>query len=189
MAIETGKIIVVDLELTCWDDPSRADDMEIIEIGTCVFDGLTGEIGRKLSTLVRPSSACCDRHWDISDRCQQITGLTAAKLRREGAPLREALNRLRKLYPFRSSGWAAWGEGDRRRMSTECAAKGIPYPFTDAHLNVAQLHALFKRNTRRVSLEEALEQLGMEFDGRPHSGADDAWNTARVLRKILGWET
>ena len=47
MAIETGKIIVVDLELTCWDDPSRADDMEIIEIGTCVFDGLTGEIGNR----------------------------------------------------------------------------------------------------------------------------------------------
>lgn len=182
MAIETGKLIVVDLELTCWDDPSRARDMEIIEIGLCVFDGRTGEIGRKSSTLVRPNLL------EISDRCHRITGLTAERLKREGVPLDEALNRLRKAYPFSKSGWAAWGEGDRRRVSSECAAKGVSYPFADAYLNVAQLHALFARNARRVSLEEALGQLGMEFKGRPHSGADDAWNTARVLRGILGWE-
>lgn len=181
MAVETGKLIVVDLELTCWDDPSRADDMEIIEIGICVFDGMTGEIRRKSSTLVRPN-------WlEVSDRCHQLTGLTVERLKRE-APLGKALNRLRKAYPFRSSGWAAWGEGDRRRMSGECASKGISYPFADAYINVAHLHALCARNTRRVSLEEALEQVGMEFEGRPHSGADDAWNTARVLRKILGWK-
>jgi len=186
MAVETGKLVVVDLELTCWDDPSRADDMEIIEIGICVFDGMTGKIGRKSSTLVRPNLL------EISDRCHQITGLTTERLKRDGAPLNEALNRLRKAYPFRSSGWAAWGEGDRRCMSGECASKGISYPFADAYINVAHLHALCgcstARNTRRVSLEEALEQLDMEFEGRPHSGADDAWNTARVLRKILGWK-
>lgn len=182
MRIETGKLVVADLELTCWDDPARKADMEIIEIGLCVFDGLTGEIGRKSSTLVRPSLL------EVSDRCHRITGLTAERLGADGVPLNEAINRLRKAYPLRRSGWAAWGEGDRRRMSSECSAKGIPYPFTDAHLNVAQLHALFMRNTRRVSLEEALEQLGMGFEGRPHSGADDAWNTARVLRRILGWD-
>ncbi len=181
MRVETGKLIIADLELTCWDDPSRAGDMEIIEIGLCVFDGRSGEIARKSSTLVRPALL------DISARCRGITGLTADRLKSEGVPLAEALNRLRKAYPFRRSGWAAWGEGDRRRMSSECAAKGIPYPFTEAHLNVAQLHALFMRNTSRVSLAKALKQWGLVFDGRPHSGADDAWNTARVLREMLGW--
>lgn len=178
MAVETGKLIVVDLELTCWDDPARADDMEIIEIGLCVFDGTTREIGRKLSILVRP------RLLEVSARCHGITGLTAEGLR-YGSPLDEAINRMRKRYPLRSSGWAAWGEGDRRCMASECSAKGIPYPFADSYLNVSQLHNLFMRNTRRVSLEEALGQLGMAFEGRPHSGADDAWNTARVLREIL----
>lgn len=182
MATETGKLIIADLELTCWDDPSRADDMEIIEIGLCVFDGRTGEIGRKSSTIVRPNLL------EVSERCHQLTGLTVERLKEDGVPLNEALNRLRKMYPFSSSGWAAWGEGDRRRMSSECAAKGVPYPFAAAHLNVAHLHALFARNACRVSLEEALKQLHMEFIGRPHCGADDAWNTARVLRGILGWE-
>lgn len=173
------KLIVADLELTCWDDPARAGDMEIIEIGLCVFDGTTRGIGRKSSTIVRP------RLLEISDRCHRITGFTTERLRRDGSPLDEALSRLSKTYPLSSAGWAAWGEGDRRRMHSECDAKGIPYPFADSYLNVSQIHNLFMRNTRRVSLEEALGQLGMEFEGRPHSGADDAWNTARVLREIL----
>lgn len=173
------KLIIVDLELTCWDDPARAGDMEIIEIGLCVFDGTTREIGRKSSTLVRPKLL------EVSDRCHDITGLTAEGLKRDGSPLDEALNRLRKTYPLSNAGWAAWGDGDRQRMVSECAVKGVPYPFADSYLNVSQLHNLFMRNTRRVSLEEALKQLGMGFEGRPHSGADDAWNTARVLREIL----
>ncbi|MBW2561418.1 MAG: DNA polymerase III, partial [Deltaproteobacteria bacterium] len=108
-------------------------------------------------------------------------------LRADGIPLDEAFNHLRKAYSFSSAGWASWGEGDRRRVLAECAAKGVPYPLSDAHMNVAHLHALFVRNARRVSLEEALGQLGLRFEGRPHSGADDAWNTARVLKRILGW--
>jgi len=173
------KLIVVDLELTCWDDPARRCDMEIIDIGLCVFDGLTREINRKSSILVRPSLM------DVSERCNKITGLTTDRLRVDGSPLGEALNRLRKTYPFSSAGWGAWGDGDRRRMLSECAAKGIPYPFTESYLNVSQLYGLFTGNTRRVSLEEALGQLGMAFEGQPHSGADDAWNAARVLREIL----
>lgn len=173
------RLIVADLELTCWDDPARAGDMEIIEIGLCVFDGLTREIDRKSSILVRPNLL------EVSDRCHRITGLTAERLKRDGSPLGEAINRIRKAYPLRSSGWAAWGDGDRRRMLSECAAKGVPYPFADSYMNVSQLHHLFMRNTRRVSLEEALGQLGMGFEGRPHGGDDDAWNTARVLREIL----
>lgn len=173
------QLIVVDLELTCWDDPARAGDMEIVEIGLCVFDVPTRDIGRKSSVLVRPNLL------EISERCHRITGLTADRLKRDGAPLDEALNRLRKRYPFRSSGWAAWGDGDRRRMSSECAAKGVPYPFADSYLNVSQLYSLFMSTSRRVNLEEALEQLGMAFEGRPHSGGDDAWNAARVLREIL----
>jgi len=173
------ELIIADLELTCWDDPSRADDMEIIEIGLCVFNGATRAINRKSSSLVRPNLL------DVSERCCGITGITAEQLRRNGAPLNEAINRLRKRYPFRSSGWAAWGEGDRRRMASECGAKGVPYPFADSYLNVSQLYSLFIGTSRRVNLEEALKEMGMVFEGRPHSGADDAWNTARLLREIL----
>ncbi len=173
------RLIVADLELTCWDDPARADDMEIIEIGLCVFDGLTRGISRKSSVLVRPKLL------EVSDRCHRITGLTEDRLRRDGSPLDEAINRLRKSYPLSSAGWAAWGDGDRRRMLSECAAKGVPYPFADSYLNISHLYRLFTGNTRRVGLGEAVNQLGLEFDGRPHSADDDAWNAAKVLREIL----
>lgn len=178
----TRKVIVVDLECTCWDDPSRRRDMEIIEIGLCLFDGLTGEIGRRSSIIVRPVVL------DVSDRCTRLTGLTEERLRSEGIPLAEALSRVRKAYPLRSAAWAGWGQGDQLLMLRETTAKGIPYPFGDTYLNLGHLFGLHSRATRRMGLSDALAQLGMEFEGSPHSGVDDAWNAARILKALLGWK-
>ena len=159
---------IIDVETTGLNPAGE----KITEIAVYLHDGnkITGEY----QTLLNPEKRIP----------HQITGLTEERLK-DVAPLDEAFNRLVKVYPFSSAGWAAWGEGDRRRVVSECAAKSIPYPFADSYLNVSQLHNLFMRNTRRVSLEEALEQFDMKFEGRPHSGADDAWNTARVLKRIL----
>jgi inhibitor of KinA sporulation pathway (predicted exonuclease) len=35
-------------------------------------------------------------------------------------------------------------------------------------------------------LGRALKEQGLAFDGRPHSGKDDAINTARLLKHIIG---
>ena len=38
------KIIVIDLEATCWEgDPPPGQESEIIEIGLCILDVATGE--------------------------------------------------------------------------------------------------------------------------------------------------
>lgn len=36
-----------------------------------------------------------------------------------------------------------------------------------------------------ITLELILENLGMSFEGRPHSGIDDARNIARILVKMI----
>jgi inhibitor of KinA sporulation pathway (predicted exonuclease) len=179
MSIKAHKIIVVDLELTCWGDPSRYEDMEIIEIGLCVLDCKTWEIGRRSSILVRPSLL------DISDYCRELTGLTKDRLKENGVPLHEAINSIAKQYSTKKLGWAAWGNGDRKRMVQECADKNIPYPFTDEYLNISHLYAMSIGKTTRVGLRKAIGRAGLEFEGRPHSAADDAFNAARILRCIL----
>ena len=41
----TNKIIIIDLEATCWEGiPPKGEVSEIIEIGICLLDTLTGEI-------------------------------------------------------------------------------------------------------------------------------------------------
>ncbi len=41
------------------------------------------------------------------------------------------------------------------------------------------------KSKKRVALEDALEQLGLGFEGRPHDGLDDAVNTARLLVEMM----
>ncbi len=36
-----------------------------------------------------------------------------------------------------------------------------------------------------MGLKRALDYLNMDFEGNHHSGADDAYNTARILSTIL----
>ncbi|WPO90319.1 hypothetical protein [Chryseobacterium sp. HR92] len=46
----------------------------------------------------------------------------------------------------------------------------------------------FKRHFglyKSIGLKRALGHLNMDFEGTHHSGADDAYNTARILSKIL----
>ena len=176
----SNSVVVIDLECTCWDDPARAGDMEIVEIGLCVLDGLTGEIGRRASVAVRP------RLVEVSELLARLTGLTEARLR-AGAPLGEALNRVRKLYPTKGAAWAGWGCGDRDHLNAEAAAKGVENPFAGLYIDIGYLYRLHARSPRSVGLPEAVRQLGLGFEGRPHSGSDDAYNAARVFRRLLGW--
>lgn len=176
----SSKVVVVDIECTCW---AARDDIpsEIIELGVCVFDGSTGNLGRKASFLVRPDRL------DISEYCTRLTGLTVDRLAREGRPLVEILNRVRKLYAIKNGVWAGWGSGDRIHMARETSSKGIGNPFGGDYLDIGFLYRLHSRSRRRVGLEDALWTLDMDFEGRPHSGADDAWNAARILRRLTGW--
>lgn len=173
----SSKIVVVDIECTCWET-ARAS--EIIELGVCVLDYLTKEVSRKASFLVRPDLL------DISNYCTKLTGITREQLVRDGYPLGEVLNRVRKLYPIRSSVWAGWGAGDRDHIAKETSDKGVVNPFRDNYLDIGFLYRFRIGSRRRIGLEEALRELGMRFEGRPHSGADDAWNAAMILRQFAG---
>ena len=74
-------------------------------------------------------------------------------------------------------------------LPAQCALSGIPVPkYATKWINVRR-HCLryYKLDYEglSVTLEGFLEGLGMTFEGRPHSGIDDARNIARMFVKML----
>ncbi len=173
------KIIVIDLEATCWEgDPPDGESSEIIEIGLCVLDVATGQREPARSLLVKP------QHSTISPYCQKLTTITP-ELLEDGLNLADACAVLREEYHSEARAWASYGDYDRLMLAAQCEARAIPYPFGRSHINVKNLFALQMGLAREVGLQKATSLLGLPFEGTIHRGMDDAWNIAAVLNEIL----
>jgi inhibitor of KinA sporulation pathway (predicted exonuclease) len=120
---------------------------------------------------------------EVSKYCTKITGITPAQAA-AGIPIDIACLRLRKEFAGRERVWASWGDFDRAQLERQCSEYGVPYPLSRAHINILAL-ANLKWRRRFDSVPEALELIGEKFEGRLHSGADDAHNEAKVLARIL----
>ncbi|ROR29789.1 3'-5' exonuclease [Inmirania thermothiophila] len=172
-------VVVVDVEATCWRGPPPPGERpEIVEIGVCVLDARARALGETASILVRPERS------RVSAFCTELTGLTPEAVA-GGMSFAEACTRLRRAWAAKRRVWASWGDYDRLQFQRQCAEAGVAYPFGPSHLNVKALAALAWGWDAPCGLGEALERLGMRFEGRPHRGIDDARNVARVLARIL----
>lgn len=176
-ALDSQRLVVVDLECTCWKgDPPPGMVPEIIEIGLCVFNAKKDQIERSEGFFVRP------KYSEVSEFCTRLTGITAEQLQRENY-FPEVLNRIKKKYPLSSCAWASWSVWDRQQMEQECLWKGAEYPFRGNHVDLNLLFNLFFGVRKNVA--DALSHLGLSFEGREHSGKDDALNEARILQAIV----
>ncbi len=174
------KIVVIDLEATCWDNPEEQGSQisEIIEIGTCFLNIKTGEISNKVGYIVRP------RHSTISEFCTKLTTLTLEQVD-HGIPFRDACNKLRKEFGSVNRVWASYGDYDRKQFERDCALHSVEYPFKQTHINVKTLLALRYGMGREIGLAAAVEMFGWKFEGTHHRGCDDAWNIAKVLWELI----
>ena len=180
MAKRLDRIVVVDLESSCWEgEPPPGQENEIIEIGVCTLDARTGERLERASILVRPEKS------QVSAFCTQLTTLTQADVD-AGIGFREACARLQKQYLTRDRVFASYGDYDRRQFERQCTARGVAYPFGPTHLNVKNLFALRRGLDREVGMDAALRTLGLPLEGTHHRGGDDAWNIAAILAVVLG---
>ena len=179
MAKLLDKILVVDVESTCWEGyPPSGQMSEIIEIGICTVDVATLTPGDKRCIFVRPVQS------QVSEFCTRLTTITDEQLR--GAePLQAALRVLRHDFRSHERLWASWGDYDRRQFERNCAARGLGYPFGIGHLNVKTLFAVGTGLSREVGIDEACHQVEIEMEGTHHRGVDDAWNIAKVLCLLL----
>ncbi len=175
----SGKILVVDIEATCWEyGPPPGEISDIIEVGVTCLGVRDLEVGQKRSILIKPTRS------KVSAFCTQLTTLRQEDLLCAGS-LEDACDILQREYESESHPWASYGDYDRRMFEKCCLELSVPYPFGPRHLNVKNLFALAGGVDFGVGTTEALEMLGLRFEGTLHRGADDSWNVARILGKML----
>lgn len=173
------KIVVVDVESTCWDgQPPPGEENEIIEVGACLLDVASGERGDRTSILIRPERS------RVSVFCTGLTTLTQEQVD-GGISFSEACGILTDKYGSRKRLWASYGDYDRQMFDRQCRERGVPYPFGKGHINVKSLFAVTCGFRKEMGLAGAMERLGMPFEGVHHRGSDDAWNVAAILWRIL----
>ncbi len=179
MARRLDRILVIDIEATCWQGaPPPGEENEIIEVGATTLDPETLERGDKESFLVRPVRS------RVSPFCTELTTLTQEQVDR-GVSLAEVCELLVERFRSRQRTWASYGDYDRQKFERQCAREGLPYPFGPTHLNVKNLFALARGLRREVGMARALHIAGLPLEGTHHRGDDDAWNIAAILAELL----
>lgn len=179
MTVLLDYLIVVDLEATCWlGPPPEGQRNEIIEIGVATLDLATGEPLRRETMLVKPASS------EISAFCTELTSITP-EMAASGVSLAEACDWLRDTFAPEQRLWGSWGSFDQKMMAAQCLSDGAAYPFSPHHVNIRRIYSKLTKQKHGVGLKGALEQLELPFDGTPHRGLDDAYNTARIVQRLL----
>ncbi|XP_017592256.1 PREDICTED: 3'-5' exoribonuclease 1 isoform X2 [Corvus brachyrhynchos] len=72
-------------------------------------------------------------------------------------------------------------------LNIQCRISRIKYPsFAKKWINIRKSYGNFYKVPRnQTKLTIMLENLGMNYDGRPHSGLDDSKNIARIAIRML----
>lgn len=178
MTIERGRILVVDIEATCWDTaPPPGQNSEIIEIGLCIYDLNKDVIFGRHSIWVKPVTSV------ISPFCTQLTAITPQQIDEAGIDFAAACQILVDEYQARKLLWTSWGAYDLKLFRRQCRRMGLSYPFGKKHLNLRRAFADYQGE--RMGLARALRQTQIGLVGQLHRGADDAWNSARLLQHLV----
>ena len=193
-------IFVLDFESTCWKDKENSFGQEVIEFPVVLLNTETGEIEDQFHQYVQPTE-----HSKLSAFCTELTGIQqdvvdnsvpiGVCLRLFTHWLQKHIDEKRMWFPsllktqLEGEGravFATWSDWDLNTcLQYECKRKGISY---SAHLKTwIDLRKTFRTfyNCYPQGLNGALSRVGIKFEGREHSGIDDATNTACLVRKMM----
>lgn len=176
----TDKIIIIDLEATCWQSQvPQGQENEIIEIGLAVLDSETGEITKNQGILIKPQRS------SVSPFCTELTTITQDLLDKNGVPFEEAIEKLVDEYNPDLYTWASYGQYDLNMLKKQCKSFGIPYPMGDEHINVKTSFGEKFGLQKPTGMNGALHLLDIPLEGTHHRGIDDAKNIAKILNWCL----
>lgn len=174
-----NKLLIIDLESTCYEEHLEDNISDIIEIGTCLLNLETKEIELNESIYVIPLRS------KINDFCLNLTGISEEIIKEKGISLKEACSILESKYNSKNVVWGSWGYYDKNKMTEQCQTFNINYPLNFSHVNLKTYYSLINNLSKEYGLKRALMKTGIDFKGRQHSGKDDAYNTAKLFLKML----
>jgi inhibitor of KinA sporulation pathway (predicted exonuclease) len=169
------EFVVLDLEATCWPESPEPRKQETIEIGAVRYRPDAGIVD-EIDVFVRPTE-----NRILSPFCIDLTGITQEQVD-AGVLFRAAFTEL-KRFAGEEPVICSWTDFDREQLLRDCARHRVDYPFV-IHIDLAKL---FGRRTTRgyLPLRDALASCAMKFEGRQHSGIDDARNLALLLEWLI----
>ncbi|XP_053897668.1 ERI1 exoribonuclease 2 isoform X1 [Malaclemys terrapin pileata] len=194
-------LIIIDFESTCWKDGKRHYSQEIIEFPAVLLNTSTGEIESEFHMYVQP-----EEHPILSEFCTELTGIKQNQVD-EGVPLNICLSQFSKwiqkiqkekkiifnsdvsshsVSEAKSSTFVTWSDWDLGVcLQYECKRKQLRKPdILNSWIDLRATYKLFY--TRKPKgLNGALQDLGIDFAGREHSGLDDSRNTARLAWRMI----
>ncbi|KAJ3296683.1 3'-5' exoribonuclease 1 [Borealophlyctis nickersoniae] len=177
---------VLDVEATCeeeadWDYPN-----EIIEWPVILIDGRTMEVVGEFHEFVRPVMQP-----QLSSFCVQLTGITQEVVDAASTfpvVLGNFERWLRKYsrYPFPNVLFICDGPWDIRDFVRKQCEKSIldRPPYLRRFVDLRRLYVDFYKR-ERANLCGMLHAFGMSFEGREHSGVDDARNISRIVLQMM----
>ncbi len=172
------RIVVVDVEATCWKKGVFSRNKETIEIGAVLLLLDRVESGwPEFQTFVRPR-----RLPHLSSFCRELTGITQENI--DAAPtFPEALRLfLEWSQPLERVVLATWSRYDLWQLDLDLEAHGLP-KLTIPFLDVKKLTA---RIVGTKSFAEAARELAPDGVVMPsHRAIADARRTARILNYLL----
>ena len=180
----TEKVLVIDLEATCWvNNASRpaGEQSEIIEVGWALLNVLSNTLLRTGTILVKPI------HSSVSKFCTQLTTITQEMVDTEGVTLKEAFDFLVDELGSKDLSWASYGDWDKKMVRQECKVFNLPYPFGKTYTNIEalfkELYSGHRGDYGMATVYKAV--LGKQIEGTHHRGGDDAKNIAVMLGELL----
>ncbi|XP_034747491.1 ERI1 exoribonuclease 2 [Etheostoma cragini] len=199
---EFSYLIVIDFESTCWREKKNVTQ-EIIEFPAVLLNTSTGEVESEFHNYVQPQE-----HPILSEFCTELTGITQMQVE-AGIPLQICLSRFSRwlqnmqlemgvVFPNRqlkSSApspsqkrctfltWSDWDLGVC--LHYECKRKQLHKPdVLNSWIDLRSTYRLFY-DRKPKGLNGALQDLGIQFSGREHSGLDDSRNTAKLAVRMM----
>lgn len=178
-------LIVYDLEATCSERKDIAP-VEIIELSCVIVETSSYKIVDEYQSYVRPTE-----HPILDEFCTRLTGIQqswvdqAATL---GAVMKHHMAWLEGRVPLDDAAAVlsvTWTDWDLKvAMETECGWRHISKP---RHMQRwADLKRVFAKKYRQAgNLRSSVEHAGLQWEGRAHSGLDDARNTARLALALM----
>ncbi len=179
-AVLTGerRIVVVDVEATCWKKGVFSKKKETIEIGAVklLLDRAEAK-WPEFQTFVRPRQLP-----HLSSFCRELTGITQENVDTAPAFTEALQNFLEWSQPLARVVLAAWSHYDLWQLDLDLEAHGLPklaVPFLD-------VKKLAARTVGAKSFEQTAREIAPETVDMPrHRAIADARRTARILNRLI----
>ena len=174
--------IIVDLEFTPVTDRIIRRELknEVIEIGAVRLDG-NYEFVDCFDINVQPQFTA------LSKNVSRLTGICRNQLA-DAPGFDEAMERFVNWIGPGEFRIYQWSENDKNQIVKECRYKGLQdkySPLCDKYWrDIQRLYTRVFHKYRKPSLESALAELALDFEGHMHSAEDDARNTACILQTM-----